>query len=319
MTYSVCVIIPCYNDSETLNRALISVFNQTRLADEIIVVNDCSPKSRAIEKIVSLYPQVFYIKNDKNLGPSSSRNIGVKHSNSDLISFLDADDEVHPQKIEVQLRVYRPNYAVTCAFARKNNFASGKTNQSLKIKYYENKKKLLVRNTLNGAGMLVSKKLLLMVGGYDKNLRSCEDWDLWLRLIDNGVKIIKIKFPLYLYHNNPNSLSNNYCNISYYETKCIEKHTADVNYSSLFRQFLWFSVILKQIYRSTILMKNIDTKSDYKIKNKKLDNLISDNIGVKISPKFLKLILSALFTIRGFESSRYLLRFMKIIFTKIFK
>jgi hypothetical protein len=78
-------------------------------------------------------------------------------------------------------------------------------------------------------------------------------------------------------------------------------------------------VILKQIYRSTILMKNIDTNSDYKIKNKKLDNLISDNIGVKISPKFLKLILNALFTIRGFESSRYLLRFMKIIFTKIFK
>lgn len=317
MELSVCVIIPCYKDSKTLKRAIQSVINQTTAVDEIIVVNDCSPETDAIDNIVSSYPSIIYIKNNFNVGLARSRNIGVNKSSTELISFLDADDELHPQKIELQISVYKPSYAITCSFGRKNNFSSNKFYKSLKIKYHENKKKILVRNTLNGAGILVSKKKLLLVGGYDENLRSCEDWDLWIRLIDDGLKIIKIQLPLYLYNDNPNSLSNDQYNISYYETKCIEKHTAGSIKSFLFNQFLWFIVILKQIYRSAILTKKIDTTLNHKTKYRKLDNLISENINIRIKVLILKLTLKIIFTLKDFKSCYYSLRFLKISSSKI--
>tara|TARA_B100001093_G_scaffold100534_1_gene92605 strand:+ start:8491 stop:9450 length:960 start_codon:yes stop_codon:yes gene_type:complete len=317
MELSVCVIIPCYKDSETLEKAIQSVINQTVPVDEIIVVNDFSPETKAIDSIISSYPSIIYIKNNFNVGLAKSRNIGVNKSSTELISFLDADDELHPQKIELQLSVYKPSHAITCSFGRKNNFSSNKFYKSLKIKYHESKKKILVRNTLNGAGILVSKKELLLVGGYDENLRSCEDWDLWIRFIDDGLKIIKIQLPLYLYNENPHSLSNNQYNISYYETKCIEKHTVDSNESYLFNQFLWFIVILKQIYRSTILIKKIDTNSNQKTKDKKLDNLICENMNTRIKFIILKLTLKIIFILKDFRSFYYSLRLIKISSSKI--
>ena len=317
MELSVCVIIPCYKDSKTLERAIQSVINQTIPVDEIIVVNDFSPETKAIDSIISSYPSIIYIKNKFNLGLARSRNIGVNKSSTELVSFLDADDELHPQKIELQKSVYKPNYAITCAFGRKNKFSSKKSYKSFKIKYHENKKKILIRNTLNGAGMLVSKKKLLLVGGYDKNLRSCEDWDLWIRFIDDGLKVIKIQLPLYLYNDNPDSLSNNQYNISYYETKCIEKHTTDSNEIFLFNQFLWFIVILKQIYRAIVLIKKIDTISNHKTKDKKLDNLISENINLRIRVLVLKFTLKIVFALKNFKSCYYSLRFIKITSSKI--
>jgi len=96
MKNSVCVIIPCYKDSSTLDRAIRSVYAQTRKVNEIIVVNDFSPETQEIEEILIRHPEIKYIKNIKNYGLAKTRNIGVKNSKSEIITFLDADDEIHP-------------------------------------------------------------------------------------------------------------------------------------------------------------------------------------------------------------------------------
>ena len=98
----VSVIITCYKDGATLERAIISVINQKYKAVEIIVVNDFSPETDLIDSIIENYKEIVYIRNDINKGLAASRNIGIEVASGEYIAFLDADDSWHIKKIEIQ-------------------------------------------------------------------------------------------------------------------------------------------------------------------------------------------------------------------------
>ncbi len=224
----VSVVIPCYRDAATLARALASVCAQTRPVDEIIVVNDCSPETSAIEEIVARFPDVRYVKNLQNVGLAATRNVGVDASSAEIVTFLDADDELHPQKIEYQLSLYSPDIAVTCRVKLICN-EIGITNieqfsGACPYSTVTDSRSIIRRNRLTGASILISRVLLLKVGGYDDSLRSCEDFDLWLRLLDAGVQVYDIQLPLYLYRMNEVGLSRNYRNISRWELEVAKKY-----------------------------------------------------------------------------------------------
>lgn len=226
----VSVVIPCYKDSATLGRALDSVFSQSRAADEIIVVNDASPETREIEAVLAVYPHVKYFVNTVNRGLAATRNVGVHAALGDIVTFLDADDELHPQKIELQLSLFSPGRAVSCSVARIGDERGidrvvrypGEVTYSV----LKDSSVLVRRNALTGASLMVSRELFLSLGGYDETLRSCEDFDFWLRLLDAGVPAFHIDLPLYLYRVNENGLSRNLLNISYWELEVVTKHYA---------------------------------------------------------------------------------------------
>jgi glycosyltransferase involved in cell wall biosynthesis len=226
----VSVVIPCYKDARTLARALDSVLGQSRQVDEIIVVNDASPESREIEAVLDGYPQVRYIINSQNMGLAATRNVGVEKATGDVVSFLDADDELHPQKIQLQLNVYRADCAVACSVARIADERGTDRVVSyvgdLKYSMFRSSSKLIRRNALTGASLMISRALFLSHGGYDPKLRSCEDFDLWLRLLDAGVPVFNIDLPLYLYRINAGGLSRNFFNISNWELMVVQKHLA---------------------------------------------------------------------------------------------
>jgi glycosyltransferase involved in cell wall biosynthesis len=208
--------------------ALASVYAQTRRVNEVIVVNDCSPESDAIEAVLREYPQVVYIRNDRNLGLAASRNVGVNAATGEIVSFLDADDELHPQKIELQLNVFSPEIAVSCKVRR---FGKG-IGRERTVRYRKkpcvneitSSQAIVLRNHLTGASIMISRALLLSLGSYDERLRSCEDFDLWLRLLDAGVKVRQIQLPLYLYRYNENGLSRNSVNVSFWELQVLQKY-----------------------------------------------------------------------------------------------
>lgn len=225
---NISVIIPCYRDASTLARAIDSVQAQTQNIDEIIVVNDCSPETESIETIIQTYPDIVYIKNSTNLGLAGSRNKGVEIAKSEVVTFLDADDELHPQKIELQSKVLQTNCATTTSVCRV--YVGGK---SITVPFYNEVPaynvvndvgRMLFGNHLTGASMMIHKETFIRIGGYDSKLRSCEDFDLWLRLLDSGVSIRKIRLPLYFYHFNANGLSQNYSNISFWELEVLKKY-----------------------------------------------------------------------------------------------
>jgi glycosyltransferase involved in cell wall biosynthesis len=221
----VSVVIPCYNDAATLARAIDSVIKQTYVNIEIIVVNDCSPQTDLIEKCLSHYPQVCYLRNAVNIGLAATRNNGLNIASGEIVAFLDADDEYLPDKIKLQVEALDANTIITCGIV--NVYPDGRhANNAGAPRMINNPNLLVYRNTLNGAGLLGPKYLLLQHGGYDVTLRSCEDYDLWLRLLSAGVTVKDIGQPLYLYYFNPLGLSKNVNEISQWELEVIKRHAA---------------------------------------------------------------------------------------------
>lgn len=101
-TPSVSCIIPVYNRERFLSEGIESLLAQTRLPDEIVVVDDGSTDGSA-DIARGFGDRVRYI-HQKNAGPAAARNHGVREAQGDFISFLDADDLWEPTKLERQLQ-----------------------------------------------------------------------------------------------------------------------------------------------------------------------------------------------------------------------
>ena len=97
----VSVIIPAYNGAQFIGEALESVLQQTRPADQIIVVNDGSQDATA--EILQSYAQSIQILEQPNLGVAAARNRGLAEAQGDLIAFLDQDDLLLPDKLKLQV------------------------------------------------------------------------------------------------------------------------------------------------------------------------------------------------------------------------
>jgi len=87
----VSTIIPAYNAAGFILAAIKSVLDQTFTAHEIIIINDGSPDTDDLERILEPYlPKIRYIKQD-NQGAAAARNSGLRAANGEYVAFLDAD------------------------------------------------------------------------------------------------------------------------------------------------------------------------------------------------------------------------------------
>lgn len=99
---AVSIIIPIYNVEKYLRRCLDSVLNQTFTDWEAICVNDGSPdNSMEIIKEYAAKDSRFKIVDKKNGGLSDARNAGMKVATGEYILYLDSDDFIHPQTLEI--------------------------------------------------------------------------------------------------------------------------------------------------------------------------------------------------------------------------
>jgi teichuronic acid biosynthesis glycosyltransferase TuaG len=102
----ISVIIPCYRNKDTLRRAVVSVWNQTLLPAEIVLIDDASGDG-TLEELYALQKESERIKISVlplncNGGPGLARNAGWEAATQPWIACLDADDAWHPRKIEIQ-------------------------------------------------------------------------------------------------------------------------------------------------------------------------------------------------------------------------
>ncbi len=114
----ISIIIPVYNVEKYLEKCLNSLICQIANNDEIILVDDCSTDSsekicRAYEK---KYENIHYYKQEKNSGPSRTRNFGLKKAQGKYISFIDSDDFVENNYIDVMIENMQNYDLVICAY-----------------------------------------------------------------------------------------------------------------------------------------------------------------------------------------------------------
>lgn len=177
---SVAAVIPTYNSSHLIRRALDSVVNQTRPVDEIIVVDDGSTDDT--EQVVSGYSGARYIR-QKNSGAALARNAGIQAAQSEWVAFLDADDEWLPQKTERLTAAAMDN---TCGVVYSDYWLdlSGRRSISQCISADKLWPSIRYRNPFPPSVAMVRRELLVQLGGFRPLSRtgSAEDWELAFRL-----------------------------------------------------------------------------------------------------------------------------------------
>lgn len=99
------VIIPTYNNQDTIKRAINSVIAQTYKNWRLIIINDCSTDNT--KSIIESYndKRIILINNEVNLGAGVSRQVGLKATKASYITFLDSDDYLKPDFIEMNVKL----------------------------------------------------------------------------------------------------------------------------------------------------------------------------------------------------------------------
>lgn len=202
----VSIIIPNYNRAHLLKDVINSVVKQTYKNIEIIVVDDASTdNSINILKEIQKNNKKLTIKRlEKNSGANICRNKGVELSNGEYISFLDSDDYFKKDKIEKQISVFTEKEDVGFVVT-----GFGEKNFKKVSEGYIDIKETLFQNNLGGfSTLMVRKDIFQYVGGLDPKLLSCQDWDLFLKLLVNS-KGYKITENLVIYDLQEDSISKN--------------------------------------------------------------------------------------------------------------
>ena len=109
-SYLIDIILPNFNKSEYLKEAIESVLNQTFQNWKLYIIDDCSTdKSFEILNYYKQNEKINILKLKKNKGPSFCRNLGIRISNSNFISFIDSDDYWDKNKLKDQIEFMKTN------------------------------------------------------------------------------------------------------------------------------------------------------------------------------------------------------------------
>ena len=184
---AVSVVIPAYRCAEYIAQAIESVFAQSYADYELLVVNDGSPDTPLLEKVLVKYlPRIRYIE-QATMGPSGARNTGIRNARGKYVAFLDADDYWVPEHLEQQLGVLKHDSSLDLVYCnymllkREKPFARAfdLQPQSPEVTF----ESLLVEDCAIGMSTVVcSRDSLISAGYFDEGLLRCEDFEMWLRM-----------------------------------------------------------------------------------------------------------------------------------------
>src|SRR5215203_3415574 len=185
----VSVVIPCYNQAHFLGEAIESVLAQSYTNFEVIVVDDGSEDTTS--EVASGYEGVRLIRQE-NGGLSAARNRGLAEASGEYVVFLDSDDRLLVEALEVGVRELESH--PECAFVSgtlRHITVDGAPTWVKPSAYVDDHYVALLRRNYVGtpATVMFRKWVFGETGGFDVSLRACEDYDLYLR--------IARRFPIY--------------------------------------------------------------------------------------------------------------------------
>ena len=182
----VSIIIPTKNRPQLLNRAIKSVIKQTHLDWELLIIND----SESEVSINFSDSRIQLVKNSNKSGANGARNTGIDLATGKYIAFLDDDDTWKPEKLLKQLKIMESQNVILCYTGKKIIYEK---NSKSRIKYSYNSAKshpqywLQFHNYVGTTSTVVIKSFVLKEKvKFDEDIRSLQDFDLFLRLAEFG-------------------------------------------------------------------------------------------------------------------------------------
>lgn len=212
----VSIIVPCYNHAKYLNECLNSVRKQTYTNFQCIIVDDGSTDgTREVAAKACIEDPRFIYHFQENRGLSGARNTGLQIADGDLVNFLDADDALFPSMLSELVTEMKASPGLDLAYC---GYVGSKQSLDNVVKIVKPgrdfKSEPFYRQLCKGNlfpvhAALAKKALFDSTGLFDETLKSCEDWDMWLRIarVTNNVKAIQE--PLVIYRMVSESMTRN--------------------------------------------------------------------------------------------------------------
>ena len=207
----VSVLIPAYNCSRYIDKAVSSILNQTYSNLEVLIIDDCSSDNTLTKLKAITDRRVKIYINKINLGYLQSCNLLFEKANGDYITFQDADDYSAPNRIETLVGEFDRDELLSCLgsnMIRVDKNGAEVERSKFKLNGNDIKKYFLAEHNFVGAGLMIKKEVYEEIGGYNLLFDRIGSEDVyWFYLICEKFKVRNLSDYLYYYRHNPNSIS----------------------------------------------------------------------------------------------------------------
>jgi len=202
----ISIVMPIYNGTTTVGRALESIFAQTFQDFEVIIVDDASTDELCTVLTQIADPRIRLLRHDANIGAGAARNTGIRAARGEYVALIDCDDEWMPQYLARQLGALESSAPETAASLVSFSLARdllGRRELRL-LKASQDWYSLLLGgcNVNAGSGLMVRRAVYKTVGYYDESLKRFEDWD-WLLRCAAVYPLTCVPEVLSIYHSGP--------------------------------------------------------------------------------------------------------------------
>ena len=249
------VLMPTYNCAKYLNESIDSILNQTYSDFDFYIYDDCS-NDNTHELITSYKDQrIFYIKNLENIGIAKTLNLGLEKllPNYEYIVRMDADDWSFPERFQMQIDFMEQHTSIafsgTQAFWLKE-MTEIKSVNWLQPENYSYIKLYLLFGASFGHQTIIFRSKILKENNfrYNENVKTCEDWDLWTKIVQ---KHEIVNLPNFLVKNRI-VLSSNHRSVENKNIHLKERSTIISNYWNTFDINLTPEQVFEYYYASDI-------------------------------------------------------------------
>jgi teichuronic acid biosynthesis glycosyltransferase TuaG len=205
----VSVIITYYRKRKYINKTLKSILNQTYKNFELIFIYDDANNEdlMMIRKLLSKFEKKKLIINKKNLGVAESRNLGLRFCSGSYVAFIDSDDIWKKKKLSVQINFMKKTLSdftfTSYNIISENDKHIGKKKVIKDAEYMD----MLKSNYIGLSTVVVNLKKIKNLKF--PNLKTQEDFALWLLLLRKGYKLNYLNQFLTSWRKTNNSLSSN--------------------------------------------------------------------------------------------------------------
>lgn len=208
----VVVVVPAFGAASVLHTALASVAGQSVAPAEVVVVDDASDDDTCAvaERWVGILP-LTVLRQPDNAGPAAARRRAVESSASPLLALLDADDAWLPHHLASLLDVHAAFGGIATADAFRWSGGAAVRPRTHRRHFpipppHEQHRAMLRANFVFVAS-LFSRADYEMAGGFRDGFSGAEDWDLWIRMLRNGVRVHGSDDASCMYRLSPQGLS----------------------------------------------------------------------------------------------------------------
>lgn len=206
----ISVYIPTHNRSLLLKRAVDSVLSQTYKNIEIIVVDDGSSDDTmtVLKDYARKYENIVYFKQGAPKGACAARNLAISKAKGKYITGLDDDDEFLPNHLETLINNFDDKYSFVASSLIED---TGSKKIKRKLDCGVITLNALLHYNKIGNQIFTLTERLLSIGGFDEEFPAFQDYDTWVRLVNEFGDGVKLSNATYIWHtaHEKNRISNN--------------------------------------------------------------------------------------------------------------